>query len=95
MIKQKITSAVSLSYIKLSADPVNELNKKRKVQIPKKVIIQVPEESLPTMTESEKTMGRLLNTYFRAAIKLLEKEVGPVYVFTEDMLYLGDVVVLY
>lgn len=96
MTKQKITSAVSLSYIKLSDDPVKDLKNKRKVRIPKKVIIQVPEEVLPPMTESEKSMsGRSQNTYFRAAIKILENEVGPVYIFTEDMLYLGDVMVLY
>lgn len=91
MNKIKLSSAVLVPYIKIT-----DTEKDNKVKSTIKTIIQVPEDVLPPVTpDDRKLAGRPIADYFKAAIKILEDEVGPVYVFTSDMLFLGKIEVLY
>lgn len=46
------------------------------------VMVAVPEESLPPMSEEDKRCGgRLLNVYFDKAVEILKNEIGPFNVY--------------
>lgn len=61
-------------------------------------MVQVPEESLPPMSEEDKKYsGRLLTVYFDKAVEILKDELGPVEIYPGDygFRFLGDMTVVY
>ena len=57
-------------------------------------IVQVPEESLPPMSEEDKKCGgRLLKVYFDKAAEILNKEIGPITVY--ESRFMGNVTVVH
>lgn len=57
-------------------------------------IVQVPEESLPPMSEEDKKYGgRLLKVYFDKAAEILNNEIGPINVY--ESRFMGNVTVIY
>lgn len=57
-------------------------------------IVQVPEESLPPMSEQDKKCGgRLLKVYFDKAAEILNNQIGPITVY--ESRFMGDMIVVH
>ena len=82
---------------KIELDNVVEVTYWDKNNVPKNlltVMVAVPEESLPPMSEEDKKCGgRLLKAYFDKAAEILSKEVGPITVYENR--FIGDMTVIY
>lgn len=59
------------------------------------VMVAVPEESLPPMSEEDKKLGRRIDIYFKKAAEILTNEMGPIHIYSIVSRFVGDVTVIY
>lgn len=90
-MKKTMTNVVEVTYF----------TERNKNNIPNNLLtamVQVPEESLPPMSEDDKKCdGRLLRVYFDKAVEILKNEMGPVEICPGGygFRFLGDMTVVY
>lgn len=89
MTKIKLENVVEVTYS-------NDMDKNK---VPKTILtamVQVPEDSLPPMSEDDKKLGgRLLDVYFKKATEILANEMGPIYIYQNGFRFMGTMTVLY
>ena len=74
MNKVELTNVVEVTYF-------TERDKNNITNNLLTAMVNVPEESLPPMSEEEKKYGRLLDLYFKKASDILENEIGSVEIY--------------
>lgn len=84
MNKLELTNMVEVKYCKDKNDVYGTL---------RVAMVNVPEESLPPMSEEEKKYGRLLDVYFKKASEILENEIGPINIYENR--FIGKITVLH
>ena len=90
-MKMTMTNVVEVTYF----------TERNKNNIPDNLLtamVQVPEESLPPMSEEDKKYGgRLLEVYFEKAVEILEDEIGSVAIYSgnDGFRFLGNMTVIY
>lgn len=90
MIEVDLVNVVQLTYSK------NVDKGDKTPRWPETAIVHVPENELPPLTEEEKKLGgRPLDVYYKCAVEILSKNIGPVKVYPNAWLYLGKVKILY
>lgn len=90
MIEVDLVNVVRLTYNK------NVDKGDKTPRWPETAVVHVPENELPPLTEEEKKFGgRNLDVYYKYAVEILSKNLGPVKVYPNDWTYLGKVKILY
>lgn len=90
MNKVELTNVVEVTYF-------TERDKNNITNNLLTAMVNVPEESLPPMSEEEKKYGRLLDLYFKKASDILENEIGSVEIYqgSDCFLFMGQVTLVH
>lgn len=87
MNKVELTNVVEVTYYDKNDDTTTFQT----------VMVSVPEDSLPPMSEEDKKYGgRLLDVYFKKAADILKNEIGPVKIYPgHGFRFIGDMTFMY
>lgn len=89
MNKVELTNMVEVTYCR-------DTDKNNAFKTLMAAIVQVPEKSLPPMSDEDKKYGgRLLDIYFRKAAEILTDEMGSVYIYQNGFRFMGTVMMIY
>ncbi len=86
MTKIELTNMVQLSYF-------TDEDKKATSGGVRFAIVNVPEDSLPPMSERDEKFGCQLDLYFKKAAEILVNELGPVNIYGSR--FMGKMTVVY